>query len=303
MNLIELKNETIKYLEKIRYNNCFCLQFYFLVKNYDWHYCEENTNKYQLYVYKFKIFICNDFLNDNKYTKKEKIDIILENLLIGLVNEVNIYNLNKININNSIFYKHATNNYISIIDFFDEIYTKQPYNFEKFSFRKQILSNIYTNIFEYINVNNILELPDNIFDLFNDTLLNTITINNFKVIEKDIYNQNDYVLLAHLLYYLNNDKWNNKVYKDIVNKYFNYILKNCRINESNFVLMTMMGINEIYLIKLINTLDKEDIINLIDNNYIKNICWLKDIDKKIKKDLLSKDNISFEDKIKLTSFL
>lgn len=57
------------------------------------------------------------------------------------------------------------------------------------------------------------------------------------------------------------------------------------------------------MIKIINTLNKEDIVYLINNDYIKDIYWLKNINNEIKKEIILENNIPFKFKVKLTNYM
>lgn len=192
--------------------------------------CKKNYNIYKFnYNYShLYIIICDDFLNNNEHNDEEKIKLILKDIINYLVKinkcsgltkdylnmKKNFY-LEKLNINENLtnnFYniKHEKLNKTFIVDM----------NFN-FNSNLKFIQNI--NPLEYINLNN------HVIPIITSSNINNYK--NFKVIERKEYNQNDYILFLYLSY---NYKHNKYVIKEILNKYFDFILKHCKINITMF---------------------------------------------------------------------
>lgn len=282
----------IKHVEKIKYNSVFNLHFYYLVKNNIYRSNDITSNILILKYDKLYISINNDFVEDIDYTDMEKVHILLKNIVNLLTNDeivrTNLYNILEIK-DIDCKYKFSYFNFYS------------GYKIILFK-NNQYYINFYQKIdlFEYINVNN---LSLNVFKYI-DNLRIFSNITSFdNVIEKENYNKNDYLLFSKLYKFMESHNME-YAYKNILEKYLSYILKNCKLDIKTYINMNIYEINDFEIKeKIIKSLSNKQLSLLMDKKNINNIELLKNCNDNIKKKFLLRDDISFQDKIKLTSYL
>ena len=310
-----MKNDTIKlndiidFLEPIKYNDYFNIQFYYMIQE-----CLHESAFSLFFMYKNNNIINNTniyisfnrkFLYCDKYTKEEKINIILKTIIDSLTKRIKKSIYKKLKVNENIKY-NLDNSYIIKSVFINNYFNMPIHKYED----KISISNISINYLELINVNDLVFLP-----FFND--VNNLThfynmlfydynniINNFKVIEKEKYNRNDYLLFMCLAIVMKkNETEFSDFYFNILDKYLEYILKHYKISIPLIIMNDLSRINVKYIRKILNSLSFNQIFILVNNGYIKDISWIRYIDKNIKIKLLSNCNLSFQDKIKLTNYM
>lgn len=310
-----MKNDTIKlndiidFLEPIKYNDYFNIQFYYMIQE-----CLHESAFSLFFMYKNNNIINNTniyisfngkFLYCDKYTKEEKINIILKTIIDSLTKRIKKSIYKKLKVNENIKY-NLDNSYIIKSVFINNYFNMPIHKYED----KISISNISINYLELINVNDLVFLP-----FFND--VNNLThfynmlfydynniINNFKVIEKEKYNRNDYLLFMCLAIVMKENEMEfSDFYFNILDKYLEYILKHYKISIPLIIMNDLSRINVKYIRKILNSLSFNQIFILVNNGYIKDISWIRYIDKNIKIKLLSNCNLSFQDKIKLTNYM
>lgn len=310
-----MKNDTIKlndiidFLEPIKYNDYFNIQFYYMIQE-----CLHESAFSLFFMYKNNNIINNTniyisfngkFLYCDKYTKEEKINIILKTIIDSLAKRIKKSIYKKLKVNENIKY-NLDNSYIIKSVFINNYFNMPIHKYED----KISISNISINYLELINVNDLVFLP-----FFND--VNNLThfynmlfydynniINNFKVIEKEKYNRNDYLLFMCLAIVMKeNEAEFSDFYFNALDKYLEYILKHYKISIPLIIMNDLSRINIKYIRKILNSLSFNQIFILVNNGYIKDISWIRYIDKNIKIKLLSNCNLSFQDKIKLTNYM
>ena len=294
-----MREYLIEYTKNLKYNSYFNLQFCQLMGNID---IDEND----MFDDDINIFISRGFYfnhsinveigkNYLEYINLNNYKLICKQILKHIIDKItdkdeNLKNIayNLLNINNIL-----NNKNICVSFSYYEDYVK---------YKNNVLY-MECNIDFFLDLINLNDIKEWMFINKENGIYNSINNCNFKyfkVKEKENYTINDFKFFMLLNDILNVSFNNRNSMTKVLNEYLKYILKHYKIHISS--LKEIRELNPKFIIKILRSLNENQIVRLINNEYLTDLEYLKYLNKDILKKVLCKINIPFKDRIELTNY-
>lgn len=306
LQLNKLKEEIIKYLYNIKYDNCFCLQLFHIFKTSKFIFCTyKNTIIFgKTPIFELEVLINENFIKDKNYTLEEKVMIILNSFIKNLIDKHLLEKFNElklVNIKNNYIINYEYSNRYDIQCIYSVEQNKHMFFIENFYIENSL------SYIQYINVNNIIMLPTTFFGFRRFDPQKLKYIKDFKVIKKDIYTTNDFEIFCLLNFCCCKNNSISK-FENILSQYLKLILNNIKL-DSDCVIMFYnyyeYFLKESYIKDISKKFNKQAIVDFLNEtrNMDNDMSKFKYINNNIKKEILLRDDISFQDKIKLSNYM